>query len=355
MVRCPHVGWDRHGGAWDTSAMSRSRLAVCVLVSVLGAGCGAEDQGDGETDGNGTGTDTGGAEETESPGTTTAGTQATSSTSAATTTSTTDPGTSTTAGPTTDPEPTTTAGSDDSTSGGEFVPPVGLACDQTFRHAGRQGCLSEVDGLQVKFFPLADPVPVQRIAVFLHGDGAADWTENWGFREEILNWADARDVLVLGIQSPASYDGDPDPAFGAAQPVHADMVATTLETFLDAYEVVEERQLYWGVSGGSWFTSSSYIPVAGHRVPGIFVANCGGSGVSFGWAWEPESQPEVVAANSLYFNYGDQDFLAEPSAESHAEYMALGFVTDQLVHPGATHCAHPIAEPTIDFWEREVE
>jgi hypothetical protein len=24
------------------------------------------------------------------------------------------------------------------------------------------------------------------------------------------------------------------------------------------------------------------------------------------------------------------------------------------VHPGATHCDHPIAEPTLDFWELTV-
>lgn len=271
-----------------------------------------------------------------------------------------------TQGSATDPSGDTTDGSDSDPSGsgsGEETgdttgppvePPEGFACDDPFEHGGRQGCRMMVEGLEVKYFPLDEPAPAQRLVVFLHGDGGADYTDNWGFRQEILDWAIPQDFLVVGIRSPASYDGDTAPSFGAAQPVHADMVATTLEAFIDAYDVVEDRALYWGISGGSWFTTSSYIPVAGHRVPGIFVANCGGSGVSFGWQWEPTNSPEIVALNSLYMNYGDQDFLAQPSAESYAEYTEMGFMTGQLVHPGATHCAHDISQPTLDFWMGEL-
>ena len=240
------------------------------------------------------------------------------------------------------------------TSGGPIEPPAGLDCDTPFEHAGYDGCLTTVGELEIKYFPLDEDVPAQRLVIFLHGDTGTDYIENWGFAQEILDWAMPQDYLVIGIRSPASYDGDTAPSFGAAQPVHADMVATTIEMVRDAYDVVEQRNLYWGVSGGSWFTTSSLIPVAGERVPGIFVANCGGSGVSFGWEWDPATQPDVVALNSLYFNYGDQDFLADPSAESYAEYTDLGFVTDQLVHAGATHCAHPIPGPTLDFWMNEL-
>lgn len=229
-------------------------------------------------------------------------------------------------------------------------PPAGIACDETFEWSGHGGCLSVVEGLDVKFFDLDEPAPVQRLVIYLHGDGGNEWFANWGFAPEILEWAKAQNFLVLGIKSPASYAGSDSPAFGAAQPNHADMVATTLESFLDAYEVVEDRQLYWGASGGSWFTTSSYIPVAGHRVPGVFVANCGGSGLSFGWQWDPQTDPATVALNTLFFNYGDQDFLADESAQSLAEYSALGFATGELVHPGATHCNHPITGPTLEFW-----
>ena len=316
------------------------QCAFIISVVIGGAGCPADEDSEQETDPVAT--------DSETDDATSAGSGASGSTDAQTSSS------ATSAGATSQPDPTSDE-SESSSTGGDAPPPPGLPCDQPFEYMGRQACQAEVDGLAVKFFPLDEDVRVQRLAVFLHGDGGEDFTDNWGFREEILEWAEVRDILVVGILSPASYDDSPDPAFGAAQPVHADMVATTLETFIEAYEVTEDRHLYWGVSGGSWFTTSSLIPVLGERVPGIFVANCGGSGVSFGWEWDPMNQPDVVALNSLYLNYGDQDFLAQPSADSYAEYTNLGFVTDQLVHPGATHCDHPIGGPTIEFWSREVE
>lgn len=327
------------------------RPTACGLLSLslLLTAC-DDDSSGGDTD-SGTDSDSVGEESGSSPSS--AGTNAGSGGMVTTA----DPtgGTSGPSGSSDGPNPTTGDETGDETSGGPVEPPPGLSCDTPFTHAGYDGCQTTVDELEIKYFPLDEDVPAERLVVFLHGDTGADYIENWGFAQEILDWAMPQNYLVIGIRSPASYDGDTSPSFGAAQPVHADMVATTIESVREAYAVVEERNLYWGVSGGSWFTTSSFIPVAGTRVPGIFVANCGGSGVSFGWEWDPASDPESVALNSLYFNYGDQDFLADNSAASYAEYTELGFVTDQLVHEGATHCAHPIPGPTLDFWIDELE
>jgi len=330
---------------------------VLALALCFTPGCDS-DSNDTDTDG---GTDGGtGASDSDNPSGTSnsngssasgSATASASDTQASTSGSATDP----TDGSDSDSDPSESgSGGETATTGGPVEPPDGFACDDPFEHAGRQGCRATIEGVEVKFFPLDEPAPTQRLVVFLHGDGGADYTDNWGFSQDILDWAIPQDYLVVGVRSPTSYDGETDPSFGAAQPVHADMVATALEAFIDAYDVVEDRALYWGVSGGSWFTTSSYIPVAGHRVPGIFVANCGGSGVSFGWEWDPATSPEIVALNSLYMNYGDQDFLAQPSAESYAEYTEMGFMTGQLVHPGATHCAHDISGPTLDFWMGEI-
>jgi hypothetical protein len=243
------------------------------------------------------------------------------------------------------------SGGDDS-SGGPLPP--GVACDSQFDHEGRVGCLSEVGGLEVKFFPLAEGTRVQRLVIFFHGDTGADWFDNWGFRPEILDWAQPQDMLVLGVKAPSSYRGDTEPSYGAAQPDHAEVVAQAIEYFADQYEVPADRSLYWGVSGGSWFFTSSFIAVAGQRLPGIFAANCGGSGFSFGWTWDPQTDVATRDLNALLLNYGELDFLAENSAASYAEYMGMGFVTEQIVVPGATHCDHPIAEPTIEFWESQL-
>ncbi len=325
---------------------TRTEVLGCALALVL-CGCGDDGEGAPDTD---TGTDGMGSTSRGSSDPTSASTAATGGSSSGATSAASAPETGGSSGGSSGPDD----GSGSESSGGEPEPPAGLPCDAPFQHAGYDACQTTVEGLEIKYFPLDEDVPAQRLIVFLHGDTGADYIENWGFAEEILDWALPQDFLVVGVRSPASYDGDTSPSFGAAQPDDADAVATTLEAVIDAYDVVEERALYWGVSGGSWFTTSSYIPVAGHRVPGIFVANCGGSGVSFGWAWDPATSPEIVALNSLYMNYGDQDFLADNAAQSYAEYTGLGFVTDQLVHPGATHCAHPIPGPTLDFWMNEL-
>ena len=323
-------------------------LGLCLL------GCGDDSGGGQDTDAGATdGTESSDPSNPSDPSSPSAGGSGSPSGGGSGTTSGTSPQ-PTSAGETNAETEDASDGSGSESSGGPIEPPPGLPCDIAFEHAGYDGCQTTVEGLEIKYFPLDEAVPADRLVVFLHGDTGADYIENWGFREEILDWALPQNYLVVGVRSPASYDGDTAPSFGAAQPVHADMVATTLEAVVDAYAITEERALYWGVSGGSWFTTSSYIPVAGHRVPGIFVANCGGSGVSFGWAWDPATQPDIVALNSLYVNYGDQDFLADPSAESYAEYTDMGFTTGQLVHPGATHCAHPISEPTLDFWMGEL-
>lgn len=233
--------------------------------------------------------------------------------------------------------------------------PEGLPCGTSFSYGGRSGCETVVEGLDVKFFPLAEGQRVRRIAVYLHGDGAAEYTDNWAFSPEIFSWTDAHDTMVVAVLSPAFYE-DGTVAFGAAQPEHAELVATTVEAFLDAWQPeYADETLWWATSGGSWFFSSSFVAVAGARLPGVYVANCGGAGFSFGWAWDPMTDTATRDMIPLYFNYGTEDFLAPGILDSITEYTGLGFAVDSLVHDGATHCAHAIDGPTLEFWGRHVE
>jgi hypothetical protein len=215
------------------------------------------------------------------------------------------------------------------------------------------GCEDVIEGQDVKFFPLPDGVQVEALVMYFHGDGGDGYFNDWGFDKEILAWAQARNYLVLGVLSPASYE-DATIAYGAAQPSHAVEVADTIEVFVDAY-APNEDSLYWGVSGGSWHFASSFVAAVGNRLPGIFVANCGGSGGSWGWSWDPQVDTDMRDRIAIYFNYGTEDFLADNANNSYNEFLGMGFVTDQLVVQGATHCDHPIAGPTIDFWERHVD
>lgn len=242
----------------------------------------------------------------------------------------------------------------DTSSGGEPLPP-GIPCGTPFTHEGREGCETVVEGIDVKFFPPPPGERVDRLAVYFHGDGAADYLENWAFSADIMDWTAARNTMVVGVLSPAYYE-DGTVAFGAAQPEHAAAVAVALEAFVAAYEPeFADGTLYWSTSGGSWFFASSYIAHVGHRLPGVFVPSCGGSGFSFGWAWDPMTEAATRDKMPLYFNYGTADFLAPGIIDSIAEYQGLGFAVDSLVHEGAEHCNHPISAPTIEFWSRHVD
>lgn len=246
------------------------------------------------------------------------------------------------------------AASVDGGSTGDGPVPEGLPCDMPFDYQGHAGCQAIVEGLEVKFFPPPAGERVDRLAIYLHGDGAADYMENWAFSSDIFAWTEPRNTMIVGVLSPAFYE-DGTVAFGAAQPEHAEQVALTIEAFIAAYEPqYADQSLYWGVSGGSWFFASSFIAHVGHRVPGVFAASCGGSGFSFGWAWDPMTDTATRDAIPIYFNYGTEDFLAPNIIDSIAEFEGMGFEVDSLAHQGAMHCDHPISEPTLEFWSRYV-
>lgn len=308
--------------------MTKHGSLVAVVVSALGCGGASGSSDDGSS--SAADSSSSGAGETDTP----------------------DPDDTTPPGDTLDPDD---SGSDDgSSSGGDGPPPTGLPCGTEFSYGGRVGCETVVEGIEVKFFPPPAGERVERLAIYFHGDGAFDYMDNWAFSPEIFAWTDPRDTMVVGVLSPAFYE-DGTVAFGAAQPDHAAMVATAIEAMLAAWQPTHADQtMYWGTSGGSWFFASSFVAHVGQRVPGVFVANCGGSGGSFGWSWDPMTDTATRDAIPLYFNYGTLDFLAPNIEGSITEYEGLGFAVDSLVHDGAMHCDHPIDGPTVEFWSRYV-
>ncbi|MCH9686877.1 MAG: hypothetical protein K0V04_35915 [Deltaproteobacteria bacterium] len=228
-------------------------------------------------------------------------------------------------------------------------PPPGIDCAEPFNYQGLDGCVATVEGIQIKFFPLAEGETVEHLAIYFHGDTAPGWYDNWAF-PEIVGWAEPRNILTLGVLSPM-IGGSGLPEFGEAQPPDAEAVALAIETFADAYNAPREEIFYWSTSGGSWFFTSSYIPVAGGRLPGWFAISCGASGFSYPWSWD-NTDAMLRDRVSMFLNYGTEDFLAGFAEESYVEYQGLGFEIERLIHDGATHCAHPINQPTIDFWSQ---
>ncbi|MEM7155378.1 MAG: hypothetical protein AAF799_21190 [Myxococcota bacterium] len=245
-----------------------------------------------------------------------------------------------------------TAMADDGSTGEPEPPPPGIDCAEPFDYEGRQGCVATVEGIQIKFFPLPPGESVEHLAVYFHGDTAPGWFDNWAF-PEVVDWAEPKNILTLGVLSPVE-GGSGLPEWGESQPPDAEAVAAAIEAFADAYAAPREEIFYWSTSGGSWFFTSSYIPVAGGRLPGWFAISCGGSGFSYPWQWD-NTDAALRGRISMFLNYGSEDFLADFANDSFLEYQGLGFDIEQFVHEGATHCAHPIDGPTLEYWDQFVD
>jgi hypothetical protein len=202
----------------------------------------------------------------------------------------------------------------------------------------------------MKFFPLAPGKAVKRVAVYLHGDTAEDWKGWFQFLGDTVEWCKARDILVVAPLSPAKYEEDPpeDPSFGAAQYSDAEAVGKALEDFLDAYETPHQNLLYWTMSGGSWFVTSSFLPLMGARLPGAYALSCGASDFWQDYEWDIAGPAR--AQNRLLFNYGTDDFLRSGEEASAEKFEQDGFSVTVKTYPGAKHCDHPMHEPTIEFW-----
>lgn len=240
----------------------------------------------------------------------------------------------------------------DGTTGMPEPPPPGIECTEPFTYQGLDGCVATVEGIEIKFFPLAPGVPVEHLAVYFHGDTAPEWYDNWAF-PAIVGWAEPRNILTLAVLSPTIGDSGL-PEWGEAQPPQAEAVATAIEAFADAYAAPHQEIFYWSTSGGSWFFTSSYIPVAGGRLPGWFAVSCGGSGFTFPFAWD-QTNATLRDQIAIFLNYGSLDFLADLADQSMMEYQGMGFGVERLIHDGAEHCAHPIDEPTLEFWSQFAE
>ena len=70
-------------------------------------------------------------------------------------------------------------------------------------------------------------------------------------------------------------------------------------------------------------------------------------------AWARPSHAAAMPRDriKLLFNYGSEDFLLPGEEASVKKFMADGFDVTSRVHQGSQHCDHPIAEPSLAFWE----
>lgn len=231
--------------------------------------------------------------------------------------------------------------------------PSQLPCDEEISARGVTGCLSTMEGLQVKYFPLADGVQANYLAVYFHGDHAGGWKSN-GIFAGMIEWAEENQTVLAGALSPALSTSDTmHEIWWRATNEDTDAMSRVITRLGEAYGTQPDEILFWGISGGSQFLTGRFLPRVGHLHPGVYVNNCGGSDpwVDAQWDYQDESIRDGIA---VYYNYGDQDFLAPQSEDGFAYWSREMFTVDRVVHPNATHCAHEIRQVTIDFWERHL-
>jgi hypothetical protein len=79
----------------------------------------------------------------------------------------------------------------------------GLPCTSaTTQYDGQPYCLTTLEDIEVKLFVPPDPGPnPMQVAIYLHGDTANGYYEDWGF-EALSAWATSHRVLFLAALAP---------------------------------------------------------------------------------------------------------------------------------------------------------
>jgi hypothetical protein len=224
----------------------------------------------------------------------------------------------------------------------------GVTCDsQGDLGSGRTYCLGNEGGSEFKLLePIAASGPL-RLALYLHGDGAAAHT-NDGAMKALLGWADAHHALFVSVLSPNrcawwQAASQTDCSASAVQVAdtpgaNADALRAVIDKVRAGFDVSLAATFYYGSSGGSIFLSKSFLRRFGDRYPGVFALNCGGEKASLPLAWNT-SDAALRGPTKLYFTYGDQDFLKPDIEKAIPFWSAQGFPTDTDVIAGAQHCA----------------
>lgn len=245
------------------------------------------------------------------------------------------------------PPPTTKPGDD--TKG-----ITALECKTSAMYRSTKFCEGELEGVAIKWVPLEGDVKPSRIALYLHGDTANDWREPF-IAAQFVSWMKKNNVLMVLTRSTTKYDDDaPDEwSYGAAQPEDARKLEKAVQALITRYQTPSDNLLYFGLSGGPWFLSSSWIPLMGGKFPGLYALSCGGSQFWQKFAWDTKGALKDKV--KIFYNYGDKDFLAKAQDASVKHFQSLGLSASQKIHPGASHCSHDVLEPTLAFWEAEMK
>ncbi|MFO0593461.1 MAG: hypothetical protein U0441_38320 [Polyangiaceae bacterium] len=254
---------------------------------------------------------------------------------------------------TTDTVSTTSATSSTTDSGpstGSSHGEGGLTCSKTgvATESGKdyKYCVAKAGSVEMKIVePAAGGTGPLHLAVYLHGDGAGPYSSDFDLRK-LAPWTTAHHVLLVSALAPnacawwlsPSYttcDGStpvPDSAIDTGGE-NADALKAAIDALRGGFDIADNPVLFGGSSGGSIFLTASFLPLYGDKYPGAWALSCGGDAPFAGsLAWDGMNAA-LVSANSLFFTYGDKDFVVPDVLQSIEFYKGLSFSTDVKVVP----------------------
>lgn len=235
-------------------------------------------------------------------------------------------------------------------------------------------CVAKVGSVEMKLVePTAAGTAPLHLAIYLHGDGAGPYGSHFDLRR-LAPWTSTHNVLLVSALAPNACAWWLKPSYticDAATPVPNDAIdtggenANALDAAIDAlragWDIADKPILFGGSSGGSIFLTSSFLPLFGDKRPGAWALSCGGDApFAGGLAWNG-MDATLVAANKLFFTYGDKDFVVPDVLKSIDFYKGLSFPTDVLVIPetvangGTSHCGNVGGSYSYDQISRVAE
>jgi predicted esterase len=218
--------------------------------------------------------------------------------------------------------------------------PILDCSDATTAYEGLPYCLTTLGLTEVKLFVPEQREPDAPIAVYLHGDTANGYYEDWGF-EYLVPWALDRGIVFAAVLAPneCSWWRDEDECSWEIEDedaTNADALHEALEQIGAAYDARTDGVRYVGYSGGSTFLTGHFVPLYGDVHPGVVVANCGGEEPIYEFAWD--ATPAARARVPIVYTYGSQDFMQEYIDPAVEIYEDLGFDVTVDERQGYGHC-----------------
>jgi len=174
----------------------------------------------------------------------------------------------------------------------------------------------------------------QGLLIYLHGDGAGDYSFFWNDLQVV---AQKYDLIPVSVRTP-----DPSSVTwyrngrGNATYLHQ-LIQTELYAM---YNVNKDQIFFTGASGGPQFLTGQFVPLYGNHYRGGAVPMCGGGGPrGFSQttrAFQPSA--DLIANFKIYYYTGTADFLYGQVRDSSQFYRSHGFETFEDFPQGVAHC-----------------